>query len=100
MRIISLLFVVVFLIGCEKQSIAKTPQMEEEARATVVAYLEKNSLSLEGLKPFDSSASPKPDFGFLYTGGGHCIEFIVNCHGGRCTDWAKYPYDEHGEKCP
>ncbi|WP_226645353.1 hypothetical protein [Microbulbifer variabilis] len=91
---------ILLLVGCGKQAKELTPEMESQAREAIEIYLKKNQLPLEGLKPFNSSASSKPDFGFLYTGGGRCIEFVVTCHGSSCTDWAKYPYDEHGEKCP
>ena len=97
---IALLACIVFIVSCSEQQKTLTPAMELQAKQTIEAYLQKNQLPLEGLKPYNSSASPKPDFGFLYTGGDRCIEFVVTCHGGNCTDWAKYPYDEHGEKCP
>ena len=99
MRII-FLACIFLLVSCGKQPKELTPEMESQARETIEAYLKNNQLPLGGLKPFISSASPKPDFGFLYKVGGRCIEFVVTCHGGNCTDWAKYPYDEHGEKCP
>ena len=98
-----IIYIIVFLAllsGCEKQEIEKTPEMEQEAKNTVLAYLAKNQLPLEGLKPFNSSVQPSPDFSYLYTGGGRCIEFIINCHGQSCTELRKYPYDEHGEQCP
>ncbi|MFL0801870.1 MAG: hypothetical protein K6L80_15565 [Agarilytica sp.] len=99
MRTILLAFVI-FVASCSEKQNTLTPEMESQARKTIEAYLEKNQLPLEGLERFSSSASPNPDFGFLYTGGGRCIEFAVTCHSGNCTDWAKYPYDDHGEKCP
>lgn len=99
MRIV-LLACLMFIASCEKQPKVLTPEMESQARDTIESYLKKYKLPLEGLNTFSSSASPKPDFGFLYTGGGRCIEFIVTCYGSNCTDWASYPYDEKGEKCP
>ena len=91
-----------FLIGCEYQSNSKalTPEMEAEAKNTILQYLVKNKLPVEGLEPFNSKVSNKPDFSYLYTGGGRCIEFIVYCNNQSCNDLHKYPYDEHNEKCP
>jgi hypothetical protein len=101
-KIIYIIISLAFLSGCENEIeiLLKTAEMESEAKNTVLAYLAKNQLPREGLKPFSSSAQPSPDFSYLYTGGGRCIEFIINCHGQSCTDLRKYPYDEHGEQCP
>ena len=99
-KIISFIILLTFLVGCENEKQPKTPDMELEAKNTVLAYLAKNQLPIEELKPFFSSAQPSPDFSYLYTGGGRCIEFIINCHGQSCTELSKYPYDEHGELCP
>jgi hypothetical protein len=87
------------LLGCDGERLL-APQMEKKAIKTVEAYLNKYNLPLEELKPFQSSASSKPDFSFLYTGGGRCIEFIVYCYGNECTELKSYPYYEHGDKCP
>jgi hypothetical protein len=97
---VTFLICIVLLVSCDKRSKELTTELEIQTRKTIEAYLKKNQLPIEGLNPYISSASPKPDFGFLYTGGGRCIEFVVTCHGDNCTDWAKYQYDEHGEKCP
>ncbi len=74
--------------------------MEKNARQTVVNYLEKNKLPNINLVSFKSEASPAPDFAFLYTGGGRCIEFIVYCYEKTCTELKKYPHDSHGDECP
>lgn len=74
--------------------------MEVQARETAINYLLKQNLSQEGLRAFESKVHPKPDFSYLYTGSGRCIEIIVICDGTQCTDWAAYPYDEHNETCP
>jgi hypothetical protein len=99
-KIIYIVMIFAFLSGCENETLPKPPEMELEAKNTVLAYLAKNKLPVEYLKPFVSSAQPSPDFSYLYTGGGRCIEFIINCHGKICTELRKYPYDEHGEQCP
>lgn len=99
-KIISIIICLTLVSGCENKTSPKTPEMVLEAKNTVLAYLTKNQLPAEELKPFASSAQPSPDFSYLYTGGGRCIEFIINCHGQSCSDLRKYPYDEHGEQCP
>ena len=88
------------LSGCEQEVTIKTPEMEQDAKSTVLAYLAKNQLPPEGLKPFESPVQPPPDFSYLYTGGGRCINFIVLCHGQSCQELRLYPYDEHGDQCP
>lgn len=99
-RLILIVIFLVFLSGCEESSQLKTPEMENEARNTVLDYLEKNDLPNENLAFYKSAVKPSPDFSYLYTGGGRCIEFIVLCHGQSCNELRKYPYDEHGEQCP
>jgi len=99
-RILSTIFLLTFLCSCEQQQIVKTPEMAAEAKSVVLAYLSKNQLPHEGLEVFNSAVRPKPDFSFLYKGAGRCIEFIINCNGQNCKEMRKYPYDEHGEKCP
>jgi len=99
-KLLSITFLLAIIFSCGQQDIVKTPEMAKEAKNTVLAYLRKNQLPHEGLKLFDSSAQPKPDFGFLYTGAGRCIEFIIYCAGQSCGEMLKYPYDEHGEQCP
>lgn len=88
------------LVACQEEPKVLTPEMEKEAKSIVLTYLEKHQLPKEGLAPFNSKAQPKPDFGYLYTGGGRCIEFIVNCYGQSCKELMNYPYDEHGDECP
>ena len=78
----------------------KTPSMDTEAYNTVLQYLARNNLPSQELRPYHSSASPQPDYSYLYIGGERCIEFVVYCHGQNCNDLKKYPYDEHGEQCP
>ena len=99
-KTLSIIIFLVFLYGCEKQAIPKTPEMELEAKNKILTYLTKNELPHEGLNPFHSSVEPTPDFSYLYTGGGRCIHFIIYCHGHSCNDMSKYPYDRHGEQCP
>lgn len=99
-RLILIVSFLVLLAGCEESSQPKTPEMEIEARNTVLDYLAKNDLPNENLVSFKSAVKTSPDFSYLYTGGGRCIEFIVLCHGQSCKELRKYPYDEHGEQCP
>ena len=97
-----ILIVVSFFMfsGCENKTTAENQNMEPIARKAIQAYLAKNGLPMEGLNSFNSSAQPKPDFAFLYTGENRCIEFVVYCGENDCTEWHKYPYDDHGEICP
>ena len=99
-QVLLALIFLVLLSGCKESSQPKTPEMEAEARSVIVEYLAKNNLPNEPLVLFKSSAKPMPDFSYLYTGGGRCIEFIVLCNGQSCKELRKYPYDEHGEQCP
>ena len=99
-RLILIVILLVFLSGCEESSRLKTPEMAIEARNTVLDYLAKHDLPNEKLSVYKSSVKPSPDFSYLYTGGGKCIEFIVLCHGQSCNELGKYPYDEHQEQCP
>jgi len=91
---------VLTIIACQKESQVLTPVMESQARKTIEVYLQKQQLPLEDLRPLSSMSSQKADFGYLYTGNGRCIEFVVKCYKDNCTDWEKYPYDEHGDQCP
>ena len=97
---ILLVIVSIVVFGCDYGKVDKTPSMEKEAKDTVLSYLEKNNLPQEGLEVFYSLAQPKADYSYLYKGGGRCIEFIIYCSGRDCTELRKYPYYEHGEKCP
>ena len=99
-RFISILFVLSALWGCEEAIQLKTPEMEVDARNTVLEYLAKNNLPSENLVYISSAVKPGTDFSYLYTGGERCIEFIVLCHGQSCKELRKYPYDVHGEQCP
>ena len=92
--------IIVGIAGCENEKIPKSNKMEAQARTTVLNYLADNDLPEKGLSSFESSVKPTPDFSYLYTGANRCIEFIVFCNGADCTEWKKYPFDEHGEECP
>jgi hypothetical protein len=99
-KLTSFLFFISILSSCDESANSKTPEMERDAKNTVLEYLAKNQLPVEKLRAHKSLAKPTPDFSFLYTGGGRCIEFIINCNGKSCKKLEKYPYDEHGEQCP
>ena len=100
-KIILSIICLVFISSCgEEKRSTKTPAMEKQARETILAYLAKKQLPADGLNEFISSVKPAPDYSYLYTGAGRCIEFIVYCYGDDCTEWHKYPYDEHGDQCP
>ncbi len=88
------------LVSCKEKPKNFTSEMEQEAKNTILKYLKEHKLPEQTLQTFRSTAQPKPDFSYLYTGGGRCIEFIVNCTNQKCTQLEKYPYDKHGEKCP
>ena len=93
----------VFIAGCDggyETPKVRTPEMESQAKNSVINYLAKKDLSPEGLVVFKSSVQPEPGFSYLYTGGGRCIEIIVLCYGQNCSEVRSYPYDRHGEKCP
>jgi len=92
--------VILFVLGCTDAPRELTPQMKEMATKTVVDYLKRNNLPNENLVASVSQNRNIADFSFLYTGAGRCINFIVKCYGNSCNDLQKYPYDEHGEKCP
>jgi hypothetical protein len=68
--------------------------------AFIIEYLERNNLPNENLVVSVSNNRAIADFSFMYKGGGRCINFIVKCYGNDCSSLQKYPYDEHGEKCP
>jgi hypothetical protein len=99
-RLIFTVILLVWVSGCSESTQPKTQEMEIEARNTVLDYLAKNDLPNENLASFKSAVKPSPDFSYLYTGGGRCIEFIVLCHEQSCKELRNYPYDEHGEQCP
>ncbi len=100
-KLATLIFAIAYLsIGCSDHQKVLTPEMERDAKAAVVKYLKNNNLPVENIVAVESMAQTKPDFGYLYTGGGRCIEFIVTCYGHDCTELQKYPYDEHGDECP
>ena len=99
-RLIIWVILLVWVSGCDEATLHNTLEMETEARNTVLDYLAKNGLPNENLATFKSAVKPSPGFSYLYTGGGRCIEFIVLCHEQSCKELRKYPYDEHGEKCP
>lgn len=101
MKINLIVFIVafVFITACEKKQKVLTPAMEGQARKTIEVYLQQKQLPIEGLNSL-STTSAKIDFSYLYTGEGRCIKFIVRCHTHHCSDWEKYPYDEHGDECP
>ena len=90
----------IFLVACQQKPKILTLKMEQEANSIVLNYLEKHNLPEQTLQSFKSRALPKPDFSYIYTGGGRCIEFIINCTNGKCSKLESYPYDVHGEKCP
>lgn len=98
---ISLVFLLLVLLsGCEEPHFLKTPEMEVEARNTVLEYLANNKMPSEGLSTNLPEVKPSSDFDYLYTGGGRCIGFKIICYGQSCKELRKYPYDKHGEKCP
>ena len=100
-RIFFLLLVTSFVLsGCEAGEKNLTPQMKTNARNAVIEYLNKNNLPIENLSDFKADTKPKSDFAFLYTGGGRCIAFAVECYNSLCSKVSKYPYDEHGDDCP
>ncbi|WP_444911668.1 hypothetical protein [Microbulbifer sp. PAAF003] len=91
---------ILFVVSMPSLALAQSSDIEDQARKIVEEYLVKNEMPVEQLQSYNSKTSPKPDYTFLYKGGGRCIEFIINCWGNRCGQLGKYPYDEHGEKCP
>jgi hypothetical protein len=99
-RIILVFLFPVLLSGCEESHFLKTPEMEAEARNTVLKYLANNQMPSEGLSPNILEVKPSSEFDYLYTGGGRCIGFKIICYGQSCKELLKYPYDIHGEKCP
>ena len=97
----SILLLLLFLFfGCSHESQELTPEMQEQATKTVLAYLERNNLPNENLKITISENRDIADFSYMYRGGGRCINFIVKCYGFNCKELQLYPYDRHGEKCP
>lgn len=91
----------IFLIfGCSNEPQELTPEMRDQATATVVKYLNGHNLPNENLEVSISLNRDIADFSFMYKGGGRCINFIVKCYGSTCIELQSYPYDRHGEKCP
>jgi hypothetical protein len=93
----------VLLSGCDggyETPKIRTPEMEAQAKRSVINYLAKKNLSSEGLLPFKSKVKPEPGFSYLYKGSGRCIEIIVLCFGQNCSEVRSYPYDSHGEEYP
>jgi len=99
-RIVLVLSLLVLLSGCEESHFLKTPEMEVEARNTVLVYLANNKMPSEGLSPNLPEVKPSSDFDYLYTGADRCIGFKIICYAQSCKELLKYPYDIHGEKCP
>ena len=99
-RVIMLFSLVLFAVGCSDETKVRTADNERLARLTIANYLVRNKLPDDDLAIVGTGKKPIADFVFLYQGGGRCIEFLVNCHGSQCSDLQKYPYDEHGDKCP
>ncbi len=99
----TIIIILVSIIGCNggyETPEVRTPEMESQAKNSVIEYLAKESLKPDGLVVFKSSVQPEPGFSYLYTGSGRCIEIIVLCYGQNCNPVRAYPYDRHGEKCP
>ncbi|PKF58049.1 hypothetical protein CW748_04410 [Alteromonadales bacterium alter-6D02] len=99
-RVIFSFVIIILIFGCSDSTQQLTPKMEKMATQTVIKYLERNDLPNENLVVSISKNRAIADFSFMYTGSGRCINFIVKCYGNDCTSLQKYPYDEHGEKCP
>ena len=97
------LICIFLLVGCNggyETPEVRTPEMEAQARSSVIAYLARKNLPPEGLDTFKSSVKPEPGFSYLYTGNNRCIAIIVLCYGQNCSEVRSYPYDRHGEQCP
>ena len=97
---IILFVMMISILGCVDTPQELTPEMKRMATQTVVDYLKRNKLPNENLVASISKNRDVADFSFMYKGGGRCIHFIIKCYSNSCNDLQKYPYDEHGEKCP
>lgn len=103
LKLCAVLILPIFLAGCDggyETPKVRTPEMESQAKTSVINYLSKKKLTPEGLAEFKSSVEPEPGFSYLYTGSGRCIEIVVLCDGQNCSEVRAYPYDRHGEQCP
>jgi len=54
-----------------------TSEMKEMATNTVIDHLKVNDLPYDNLTLSESKNRDIADYAVIYTGGGHCIEFIV-----------------------
>ncbi|GAC12718.1 hypothetical protein [Aliiglaciecola lipolytica] len=97
---ILLIALIIVLSSCSREDSILTDEMQMEARQVVVSYLKNNDLPVEQLTQRQSKNRDVKGFTYLYKGGNRCIEFIVNCYGSSCKEMQKYPFDEHGDKCP
>ncbi len=96
------LVLLILMAGCENQKKVLTSEMKKNARNNVEKIIKRQGLpSAELISSPEHFSTPKPDFTYFYVEGGRCIEYAVQCYAGtKCSEISKYPYHEHGEKCP